>query len=220
MKEKENEVLEKKKNFESEIVYDGFNRIEKITRKSSKKEVSGEIIRKNETVVALIYNLETKKYIFIEDYKLAANGMTVEVLKGDVEKDEKPKQAVKRLVTELTGYKVEESKILTSFFTDTKNSTEICSLYYVTVKEKVIDDLKFEDYKLVDIEKMGLGGKLFIEDPMNMMNVDLTEEKNKNTKPPYQCIDVKSLIAVMWVENNNVLKEVAEIITNAKIRSL
>ena len=95
MEEKENEVLEKKKNFESEIVYDGFNRIEKITRKSSKKEVSGEIIRKNETVVALIYNLETKKYIFIEDYKLAANGMTVEVLKGDVEKDEKPKQAVR-----------------------------------------------------------------------------------------------------------------------------
>ena len=33
------EVLEKDKNFKSELVYDGFHKIKKITRKSKEKEI-------------------------------------------------------------------------------------------------------------------------------------------------------------------------------------
>jgi len=55
---------------------------------------------------------------------------------------------------------------------------------------------------------------------MNLMTVDVSENKEKKIIPPYQCIDAKSLIAVMSVENNNILKEMAELITNSKIRSL
>jgi hypothetical protein len=39
-------------------------------------------------------------------------------------------------------------------------------------------------------------------------------------KPPYQLIDAKSLIAVMWLENSNTLRDMADVITQAKIRSL
>jgi len=221
MSKKENEVLEEKeKNFESELVYDGFYKIEKITRKSDEKEVSGEVIRRGNTVVGLIFNTITKKYIFIEKYKLAANGVTLETIQGDVEDGEKPQQTIKRLVTEMTGYKVDNSNVLTSYFMDTNNSDEICTLYHVEVSEKVVDDLEFDDYKLIEIEKMGLGGKLFIEDPINMMNLDLTGGKEKEIKPPYQSLDIKSLVAIMWVENNNMLRDIAEVITNSKIRSL
>lgn len=219
MEKKETETLEEK-NFESEIVYDGFHKIEKITRKSGEKEISGEVFKKNETITVIVYNTKTKKYIFIERYRLAANGRLVEAIQGEVEKDEKPQQTTKRLVTELTGYKVDDSRILSSYFIDPNNSSEISSLYYVEVSEKVVDDLDYEDYKLVDVEKLGLGGKLFIEDPVNMMNMDLNKEKEKKVIPPYQVIDVKTLIAVMWVENHNLLKEMAETLTNAKIRSL
>jgi hypothetical protein len=38
--------------------------------------------------------------------------------------------------------------------------------------------------------------------------------------PPYQLIDAKSLIAVMWFEKSNVLRDMAEVITQAKLRSL
>ena len=61
MKEKENEVLEEKKNFESEVVYDGFHKIEKITRKSEEKEISGEVFKKGSTVAGLVYDSEKKK---------------------------------------------------------------------------------------------------------------------------------------------------------------
>ena len=216
----EKEVLEDKKYFESEIVYDGFHKIEKIIRKSEDKEVSGEIIKKKNSVAGLIYNSEMKKYIFIERYRLAANGITIESLQDEIEEGEKPEQTMKRLVTEKTGYKVNDIKFLTSYYMDSNNSEEVCYLYFIDVGEKLIDDLTFDDYKLLEVEKLGLGGKLFLKDPLNLMNVDVSKDKEEKVIPPYQCIDAKTLTAVMWVENNNVLREMAETITNAKIRSL
>lgn len=218
MSDKKEQTLKEEKNFKSKLVYDGFHKIEKITRKSKDETIEGEVLKKGKTVSGLIYNKETKKYIFIEKYKLAANGITLEVINGPVEKSEKTDKAIKRIVTEMTGYKVDDIREINSYFMDTNNSDEICTFYYVEVSEKVVDDLEFDDYKLVEIEKLGLGGKLFVNDPMNMMTMEV--EKEKKMIPPYQCLDSKSLIAVMWVENNNILKEVAELITNAKIRSL
>ncbi len=216
MSKKENEVLEK--NYESELVYDGFYKIEKITRKSKERNISGEVIKKGDTVACLIFNTETNKYIFIEGYKLAANGTTIELVQGNVEEGEKAKQSVKRLVTEITGYKVDESKILNSYFTDSNNSDEICSLFYVEVSEKIIKSLEFKDYGLVEIEKLGLGGKLYPKNPEDLTKIDV--KNDEKILPPYQALDMKTLIAVMWIENNNVLKEVAQLITNFKIRSL
>lgn len=217
MSKKENEVLQDK-NYVSELVYDGFHKIKKITRKSKEKEFFGEVLEKGDTVACLIFNTESNKYIFIESYKLAANGTTIESVQGNVEEGEKPKQSVKRLVTEITGYKVDESKILNSYFTDTNNSDEICSLFYVEVSEKIIKSLDFKDYGLVEIERLGLGGKLFPNNPEDLTKIDV--KKDEKILPPYQVLDMKTLIAVMWIENNNVLKEVAQLITNFKIRSL
>jgi len=182
MSSKESKVLE------SSLVYDGYHKIEEVEREHEGDVINGEVIKKGQTVSAVIYNTEKKKYIFVEQYKVAADGVTVEIINGSVGENEKPQQTIKRLVTELTGYKVEVVKEITNYYMDTNNSDEVCSLYYVEVNEKVIDDLDFDGYKLVEVEKLGL--------------------------------DAKSLIAVMWVENNNILKEVAELITNAKIRSL
>jgi ADP-ribose pyrophosphatase len=212
MSSKESKVLE------SSLVYDGYHKIEEVEREHEGDVINGEVIKKGQTVSAVIYNTEKKKYIFVEQYKVAADGVTVEIINGSVGENEKPQQTIKRLVTELTGYKVEVVKEITNYYMNTNNSDEVCSLYYVEVNEKVIDDLDFDGYKLVEVEKLGLGGKLFVQDPINMMSFNT--EEDKKMIPPYQSIDAKSLIAVMWVENNNILKEVAELITNAKIRSL
>ena len=64
--------------------------------------------------------------------------MTVEIINGNVGENEKPQQTIKRLVTELFGYKVEVVKEITNYYMDT-NSDEVCSLYYVEVNEKVIE---------------------------------------------------------------------------------
>ena len=77
----------------------------------------------------------------------------------------------------MTGYKVEVVKEITNYYMDTNNSDEVCSLYYVEVNEKVIDDLDFDGYKLVEVEKLGLGGKLFVQDPINMMSFNTKKIK-------------------------------------------
>jgi hypothetical protein len=50
--------------------------------------------------------------------------------------------------------------------------------------------------------------------------MDMEIGKEEKIMPPYQLIDAKSLIAVMEIENNNTLKNMSEVITNAKLRSL
>jgi len=44
--------------------------------------------------------------------------------------------------------------------------------------------------------------------------------KEEKIIPPYQLIDAKSLIAVMWLENSNTLRDMSEVITQSKLRSL
>jgi 8-oxo-dGTP pyrophosphatase MutT (NUDIX family) len=209
----ENNVVEK------ELLYDGFHKIKKVSKKLGEKELEAEVLIKDNTVSGLVYNTVTKKYIFVEKYRVAAEGITVEVVNGKIEEGEKESQAIKRVVTEVTGYKVDDIKTITSYFMDTDNSSEVCSLFYVEVSDKVIEDLGDIGYNLIEVERLGLGGKLFVQDPVNMMVMDNTN-KEKKIIPPYQSIDAKSLIAIMWVENNNTLKEMAELITNSKIRSL
>ncbi len=214
------EVLEKDKNFKSELVYDGINKIDKVKKNLLGREINGEVLKKGETVATIVFDTVSKKYIFIEEYKLAANGVTIEVIQGSIEDGEKAEKTVKRLVTEKTGYKVDDVRFLSSYYLDTNGSDEICFLYYTEVSSRVVDNLEFKNYKLMEIERLGLGGKLFVKDPTNLMKFDSEKNKEEKIIPPYQCVDVKTLTAVMWVENNNILKEVAEAITNSKIRSL
>ncbi len=215
---KEEDVKIKKD--KSELLYDGLYKIKKAEKEIAGRKYSGEVLKKGDTVAGIVYDTKTKKYIFIEEYKLAANGVTIEVLQGSIEGSEKAEQTMKRLVTERTGYKVDSVSFLTSYYVDTVGSDEICFLYYVEVSSTVIDDLEFNGYKVLEVEKLGLGGKLFIKDPINLMSLDTDKDKENDVIPPFQCVDVKTLTAIMWVENNNVLKEVAQTITNSKIRSL
>ena len=217
MSKKENEVLVEDK---PKLLYDGLYKIKKIEKEITGRKFSGEVLEKGDTVAGIVYDTKTKKYIFIEEYKLAANGVTIEIIQGSIEESEKAEQSMKRLVTERTGYKVDNVSFLTSYYVDTIGSDEICFLYYIEVSSHVIDDLEFNGYKVLEVERLGLGGKLFIKDPINLMSLDTDKDKENDVIPPFQCVDVKTLTAVMWVENNNVLREVAQTITNSKIRSL
>tara|TARA_R110000803_G_scaffold62300_2_gene122596 strand:+ start:1509 stop:2138 length:630 start_codon:yes stop_codon:yes gene_type:complete len=209
MSNKETNTLEPK------LLYDGEHKIEKVIRELDDGKTESEVIKKGKTISTMVYNTKTEKYIFIESYKLAADMVTAEVIKGVVEEEEKETQSVKRIIAETIGYKVEVTTHIMDYFMSPKDSDETCSLFYVEVSEKIDED---EDEKhFLSIEKLGLGGKLFLEDPEKLM---LSKDDKKTMKKPYQVLDAKSLIGIMWVENNNTLKNIARVLTNTKIRSL
>ena len=67
MSSKESKVLE------SSLVYDGYHKIEEVEREHEGDVINGEVIKKGQTVSAVIYNTEKKKYIFVESLTNSGN---------------------------------------------------------------------------------------------------------------------------------------------------
>ena len=201
------------------IVFDGYIKMEEVTIKNGEKEITREVLKTGNSVAAIIKDTVKNKYIFVSQYRPGSEGIMVEIVAGKIDSGEKPEQAIKREIMEETGYKVDFINHLKDFYTSPGRIDEIMSVFYVEVSEKVnegggIDD---EEIGIVEVDKLGLGGRLFFEDPFNS---EINEGEEKLLTPPYQIIDAKTLIAMMIVENNNILKGVADVITQAKLRTL
>ena len=214
----ENNVLIDHEITEREVVYDGYVKMEKITIKNGDKEIKREVLKTGNSVSAIIKDTVKNKYIFVSQYRPGAEGLMLEIVAGKIDTGENPEEAIKREIMEETGYKVDYYNHIYDFYYSPGVSTEICSLFYVEVSDKINEGggIDGEGITLVEVEKLGLNGKLFFNDPM----ADLSQISENKFMPPYQLIDAKSIIAVNWMETTNTLKEMSEVITQSKIRSL
>lgn len=203
---------------ERELVYDGFSKVEKLKVYDGEKEYTREVFKYGNSVSAIIKDTLKNKYIFVEQYRPATDGLMVEVVSGMIDEGEKPEQAMKREIMEETGYKVDYMDHISDFYLTPGRSEEICSLFYVEVSEQVnegggIDD---EKIRIIEVEKLGLNGKIFFKDPFT----PIEEGEEMKIMSPYQLIDARSIIAVSYIENSNTLKGMSDVITQAKLRSL
>ena len=198
--------------------YDGILKVDEVVLTYGDKEYKREVLNTTNSVAAIVKDINKNKYIFVEQYRAGAEGLMVEVVAGGIEKGETPEEAIKREVMEETGYKVDFSTPIYDFYYSPGKSTEICSMFYVEVSEQINEGggIGGENINLVEVEKLGLNGKLFFTVPM----AELKEYDDNNLIPPYQLIDAKSIIAVNWMETSNTLREMSEVITQSKIRSL
>jgi len=202
-----------------ETVYEGYVNLEELTIKNGDNEVTREILNIGNGVGAIIKDTVKNKYIFVSQYRPGAEGLMVEIVAGKIDDGEKPEEAIKREIMEETGYKVDYISHLKDFYTSPGRTNEIMTVFYVEVSEKVNEGggIGDEEISIVEVEMLGLGGRLFFEDPVN---TEIKAGEEHKIKPPYQIIDAKTLIAVMSLENSNVLKDMADVITQAKLRSL
>ncbi len=202
-----------------EDVYNGYVKLEKLTITNGEEEFKREIITTDNSVAAIIKDTVKNKYIFVSQYRAGSEGLMVEIVQGKIDEGEKPEEAIKREIMEETGYKVDYTNHLKDFYVLPGRTNEITSVFYVEVSEQVNEGggIGDENITIVEAETLGLGGRLFFEDPMN---VEMKVGEEHKMKPPYQLIDSTSLIAVMVLENSNVLKDMADVITQAKLRSM
>lgn len=203
-------VLTNYKITERKIVFDGYTKVEEVTIDNGKEKFTREVLKTGSSVCGIIKDTAKNKYIFVSQYRPGSETKLIEIVAGQIDEGEQPEEALKREVMEETGYKVDFIKHLKDCYTSPGRVDEIMSIFYVEVSEKINEGggIGDEDIEIIEVEALGLGGRIFFDNPREVKVV------------PHQLIDAKSLIAVMIVENSNILKDMADVITQAKLRSL
>lgn len=202
----EHEIIKRDEKYVS-----NFFKIEDLTIKLGDKEIKREVFKRPNAAAALVYNTETKKYLFVEQYRAGAEGVMIEIVAGTMEENEKPQDTIKREVAEELGYKVDTILHISDFYVSPGANTEICALFYVEVSEKISDGGGVDDeyIRIIEVQDLGMSGNLFFEIP-----------ENGNITPPYKLIDAKSIIAVNAHVQSKMLRELWKTMSDYKMKSL
>lgn len=197
----------------SEVVYDGYYKVHLKTVKNGDDEYKREVFDGGNGVAAIVYNTVKEKYLFVRQFRAPAEGQMIEIVAGTLDvPGERPEEAIKREIVEEMGYKVDLINHLKDFYVSPGRVSEVVGIYYVEVSEKVAEGggVGDEDIEVVEVDYLGSSGTLFWE-----MNDETGE-----FIPPYQLIDAKSIIAVSIVENNRIVSDMANVLTQARMRNL
>jgi len=163
--------------------YKGYLNIDEITHKTKAgKEVKREVMRRKNAVSALVYNTETKKYIFVSQFRPGVGDNLMEIPAGVLDHaGEDPRDAMIREIEEEIGYGVDNIKLIDEGFVSPGGTTEMISIYFAEVSDKV-----------------GEGGGVEGEDEeIDIIEMDREEMLNTRFK------DFKTIIAVQWARYNH-----------------
>jgi ADP-ribose pyrophosphatase len=197
----------------TEVAYDGYFKVNKHTIKDGDNEYTREVFERGNSVAGIVHNTVTDKYLFTKQWRPGAEGEMIEIVAGSLDiEGEKPEEALKREVTEEMGYKVDHINHLRDFYLSPGGTSEVISLFYVEVSEKIGEGggVDNENIEVVEVDYLGPTGTLFWSMDTN----------GGQMIPPYQLIDAKSIVAVSMVEVNRILGDMADVLTQAKMRSL
>lgn len=205
MKVSEVEIINK------ETKYSGHFKIEEVHFKDGDKEYKYEVFDRGNAAAALVYNTETKKFLFVEQYRVATEGVMIEIVAGSIEKGEKPQDTIKREVAEELGYKVDKTVHIGDFYVSPGANKEVTALFYVEVSEKIGEGggIDGENINVLEVPELGLNGNLFFEIKEDGLIV-----------PPYKLIDAKSIIAVNWYMTSELMKNLWQTVSDYKIKSI
>ena len=124
-------------------VFDGFFKIDEA--EVSFERFNGQMSRRlsrlcferGDSVAAVIYNRDSQKTIFVNQFKYPTYekgpGWIMETVAGIVEPGETPESALRREVLEEVGYEVEKIEPIATFYVSPGGSSERILLYYVEV---------------------------------------------------------------------------------------
>lgn len=159
-----------------DIVLDDFFQIHKATiahdsynDKSEIKAIRLALDRGNSAAV-LIYEKDTDQFLFTEQFRYPSSRRDVpfilELVAGAVDEGEEPIESAKREVLEEIGYKVEEMKLIHTYFPSPGMSAEVVYIFYteVTTAQQILEGGgskgEKEDIKLVKLPRKQIQEKL------------------------------------------------------------
>jgi 8-oxo-dGTP pyrophosphatase MutT (NUDIX family) len=116
------------------VVYSGFIDVIQNTQTRYIKVRSS-----NRVVAGIIRNVDTNRFLFIKQYRYAANTHTVEIPAGYIEKGERDMESLSREVMEETGYSFDSrtAEYLGSYYSSPGILTEQVSLWYAETSNRM-----------------------------------------------------------------------------------
>lgn len=163
--------------------YKGFLNIDLLTVKTKKgEEVKREVMHRKNAVASLVYNEETKKYIFVSQFRPGSLSDIIEIPAGTLDHPgEDKRDAMKREIEEEIGYSVKSMILLDECYVSPGGNTEMVSIYFSVVDKKIGDGGGVEgEHEEIEI-------------------VEMTKEEMLSTR----FNDAKTIIAVNWAKYNH-----------------
>lgn len=174
------------------IVYQDYLTIRKrYLVDSNGNEFTRESLLKSESTAVLVYNIETNKIIFTNQYRDSISGMSLEIPAGVMDKkDLDPKDCAVREVLEEIGYKIDplDLVLLVRTYPSVGYTNELTNIYLSVVSNK---------------NKVNNGGGLKQENEyIEIVELDINEAFNKMKCG--ELMDSKSIIALQSFKNGNI----------------
>jgi ADP-ribose pyrophosphatase len=165
-----------------ELKYNGYLKIEELTITTpSGKEITREVLVKQNAVAALVYNTVTGKYIFARQWRPGPESDILEIPAGVRDKSgETPEQCIIREIEEEAGYSTDRLQFITEGYVSPGGTTEMISIWFAEVSQKI-----------------NQGGGVETEDE-EIEIVELTRQEMLSTTFK----DFKTIIAVQWAKYN------------------
>jgi ADP-ribose pyrophosphatase len=160
--------------------YKGFINIDELTVKTrSGQEVKRELMVRKDAVSGVVYDTSKKKFIFVSQFRPGSNSEILEIVAGTLEiEGEDPREAMIREIDEEIGYKTDNITLIDECYMSPGGSSEVISIYYCEVSNKV-----------------HAGGGLENED-IDVIEMDLDEVLSTRFK------DAKTIIGVNYIKYN------------------
>lgn len=163
--------------------YSGFLNIDELSVKTrSGKEVKRELMVRPDGVASIVFNTKTNKFIFVNQWRPASNSEIIELVAGtcDVE-GEDPREAMIREIDEEIGYKTDKIKLIEECYMSPGGTSELISIYYSEVSEKISNGggLEDEDIDVIEMDYNEVLSTRF-RDAKTIIGVNYIRNSQKN----------------------------------------
>lgn len=138
--------------------YKGHLSIDELTIKSKKgSSIKREVMVRKNAVSSVVYNTITNKFIFVSQWRPGTNSDIIELVAGTIEPGEDPRNTMIREIEEEIGYKTDNITLINECYMSPGGSTEIISIYYTEVSEKISEGGGLEEEgEEIDIIEMDI----------------------------------------------------------------
>lgn len=129
--------MTKVKNIEQ--IFKKYHKLEEITLEDKNgNEFKRERLHRENAVACLVFNKNTKKFIFCKQWRPGPLDDAIEIPAGLIDKGELKEEAMKREILEEIGYEVDDIKeIVPEYFASIGYTNEKITIFYAEVSKKI-----------------------------------------------------------------------------------